>query len=319
VLFARPPKPEEYEKRRAGVQAHNRWLVDWCSRFPERRAGVGQVFLNDVDDAIEDLTFIKENGLRGGVLLPNPPPDCAWVPQLFDPVLDRFWAACQDLDVPVTIHGGTGNPDYSAAGRSAMLLYINEVSYFSQRPLTHLIMSGVFERFPRLKLVLTETGCAWVVPILKRLDAVVRNIQSTGETGEIKYDKDTLVPKLPSEYFRQNVWLGVSFPGADDMEVLDQVGADKFMWGSDYPHDEGTFPHTREHLRARFAGLDPDLVHRLVAGNAAELYDFDLAALQPLADRVGPTVAEVAEPYDGDDVAGPIRERLSDDMDAKAL
>ncbi len=71
VLFAKPPTPEEYAHRRAGVHAHNRWLVDWCGEFPERRAGVGQIFLNDIDDAIEDITWIKEHGLRGGILLPE--------------------------------------------------------------------------------------------------------------------------------------------------------------------------------------------------------------------------------------------------------
>src|SRR6476661_3814878 len=92
VLFAQPAKPEEYEHRLAGVRAHNRWLVDFCSRFPERRAGVGQIFLNDVDDAIEDVRFIKEQGLRGGILLPNVAPDVKWVKPLYDPGYDRLWA-----------------------------------------------------------------------------------------------------------------------------------------------------------------------------------------------------------------------------------
>lgn len=70
VLFAAPPKPEDYELRLAGIRAHNRWLVDWCGRFPERRAGIGQIFLNDIDDAIADVKWIKDHGLRGGVLLP---------------------------------------------------------------------------------------------------------------------------------------------------------------------------------------------------------------------------------------------------------
>ena len=69
VLFARPPKPDEYEHRLAGIRAHNRWLADWCGRYPERRAGIGQIFLNDVDDAIDDVHWIKEHGLRGGVLI----------------------------------------------------------------------------------------------------------------------------------------------------------------------------------------------------------------------------------------------------------
>ena len=74
VLFAPPPKPEDYEHRHAGIQAHNRWLADFCMEYPERRAGIGQVFLNDIDDAIEDVKWIKDHGLRGGVLIPNVPP-----------------------------------------------------------------------------------------------------------------------------------------------------------------------------------------------------------------------------------------------------
>ena len=85
VLFAKPPTAEEYRHRRAGVHAHNRWLVDWCGEFPERRAGVGQIFLNDIDDAIEDITWIKEHGLRGGILLPNIAPDVKWVKPLIRP------------------------------------------------------------------------------------------------------------------------------------------------------------------------------------------------------------------------------------------
>ena len=172
VLFAQPPKPDDYEHRLAGIRAHNRWLVDWCGEFPERRAGIGQIFLNDIDDAIEDVRFIKENGLRGGILLPNISPDVTWVKPLYDPVYDRLWAEIEELGLPVNVHGGTGVPDYGPYPVS-MLLYINEASFYSQRPLVQFILSGIFERFPRLKFVITESGCAWVPPLLKRLDRVL--------------------------------------------------------------------------------------------------------------------------------------------------
>ena len=112
VLFARPPKPDEYEHRLAGIRAHNRWLADWCARFPDRRAGIGQIFLNDVDDAIDDVRWIKEHGLRGGVLISAIPPDVDYVKPLYDPVYDPLWTVCEDLGVPVNSHGGTGLPDY---------------------------------------------------------------------------------------------------------------------------------------------------------------------------------------------------------------
>src|SRR5215471_8900654 len=108
VLFAKPPTDEQYELRLAGIRAHNRWLVDFCSRYPERRAGIGQIFLNNIDDAIDDVHFIKENNLRGGLLLPNIPPDCHWVSPLIDPAYDRLWKVCEDLGVVINVHGGTG-------------------------------------------------------------------------------------------------------------------------------------------------------------------------------------------------------------------
>ena len=76
------------------------------------------------------------------------------------------------------------------------------------------------------------------------------------------------------------------------------IGIDKFMWGCDYPHDEGTWPFTREHLRQLFHDTDPAELQQLLAGNAAALYDFSLDALAPLAAEFGPTVAELARPLD---------------------
>ncbi|MGV3759294.1 MAG: amidohydrolase family protein [Actinomycetota bacterium] len=316
VLFAKPPTAEEYRHRRAAVHAHSGWLVDFCAEAPERRAGVGQIFLNDVEDAMEDVRWIKEHGLRGGILLPNIPPDVKWVKPLYDPVYDPLWALCQDLDIPVNVHSGTGNPDYGPYPTS-MLLYINEVLFYSQRPFVQLVLSGVFERFPRLKMVMTEAGCAWVPPLLESLDRILGMISSQGATGEIRYSEDQVLQRTAAEYFQQNVWMGVSMPGDADVAARHDIGLDRFMWGSDYPHDEGTHPYTREHLRARFAGVDPAEVRKMLSENAAALYDFDLDALRPLADRVGPTVGEVATPID--EVPEKHLERLSSDMDAKAL
>ena len=316
VLFAKPPTAEEYAHRRAGVHAHNRWLVDWCGEFPERRAGVGQIFLNDVDDAIEDVHWIKDHGLRGGILLPNIPPDVKWVKPLYDPVYDRLWEVCQDLEIPVNVHSGTGNPDYGPYPTS-MLLYINEVIFYTQRPFVQLTLSGVFERFPHLRFVMTEAGCAWVPPLLAQLDTVMAGIRDSGATGEIRYADDQVLPLLASDYFRQNVWMGVSQPGDADVAARHTIGLDRFMWGSDYPHDEGTHPYTREHLRARFSDVAPEEVRMMLSENAAKLYDFDLVALRPLAEEIGPSVAEVQTPIEG--VPEKSLQRLSGDMDARAI
>ncbi|MDQ6697713.1 MAG: amidohydrolase [Actinomycetota bacterium] len=316
VLFAKPPTDDEYEHRHAGVLAHNRWLVDWCGEFSERRAGVGQIFLNDVDDAIADATWIKDHGLRGGVLLPNIAPDVKWVKPLYDRCYDPLWEVLQDLEIPVNVHSGTGNPDYGAYPVS-MLLYITEVMFYTQRPFVQMVLSGVFERFPRLKFVMTEAGCAWVPPLLDGLDKVIRGIRETGATGEIRYGDDQVLSRDATECFAQNCWMGVSQPGPADVRARHKIGIDKFMWGSDYPHDEGTHPFTREHLRSRFHDVPENELRRMLAGNAADLYGFDLDALAPLAATLGPAVAEVATPIDS--VPDKQLERLSADMDTRAI
>ena len=114
-------------------------MVDFCSHFPERRAGIGQIFLNDVDDAIEDAKWIKEHGLRGGVLLPNIAPDVKWVKPLYDPIYDPLWAVLEDLEIPVNAHGGTGSPNYGRYDSVPMIM-ISEVGFYSQRPFVHMML-----------------------------------------------------------------------------------------------------------------------------------------------------------------------------------
>lgn len=294
VLFAQPPKPEEYERRRAGIQAHNRWLADFCSRRPGRRAGVGQIFVNDIDDAIEDATWIKENGLTGGVLLPTVAPDVTWVQPLYDPTYDRLWAALQDLDIPVNLHGGTGSPNYGRYPAVPMIM-ISEVPFYGIRAFSHMLLAGVFERFPKMKYVMTEIGASNFPPLLENLDRVIKSVQS-GSIGELKYRPEDALPRTATEYFQQSVWLGASFPGPNDVAAMDLLGDDRFMWGSDYPHDEGTGPYTREHLRQVFSEVEEATMRRILGENAAKLYGFDLDLCTQLAAEHGPTVDEIKVP-----------------------
>jgi predicted TIM-barrel fold metal-dependent hydrolase len=298
VLFAPPPKPEDYELRLAGIRAHNRWLEAFCEQYPQRRAGIGQIFVNDLDDAIEDVKWIKEHNLRGGMLLPAIPPDASWLKPYNHPDYDRLWKVCEDLGVPVNSHGGIGCPEYLRHPSSA-LIQIAEIGYFSHRPLIFFLLSGVFERFPNLNFVMTEQGCAWIPPFLKQLDHQLEAVRKAGAIGELRFKQEHILPKSATEYFQQNVWLGVSFPGpADAKAAKETVGIDKFMWGSDYPHDEGTHPFTREALRQVFCDWDEASMRKILAENVAKLYNFDLDALAPEAAKFGPTVEELQQPLD---------------------
>jgi len=294
AVIARPPSAASYPKRRAGIHAHNRWLVDFCADAPGRRAGVAQLFVNDVDDAVADVHWVKEHGLAS-VLLPGNPDDTDLAPY-YDARYEPLWSACEDLDVPITHHSGQGSPDYGTSS-AAGVMWIVETTWFSHRPLWQLIMGGVFERHPRLRFVLTESGCSWIPDTLRMLDGFHAQMAS-GRIGELKYTDEERLSLRPSEYFARNCYVGVSFPSPSEARAMRTVGLDRVMWGSDYPHHESTYPHTTAGLRRAFADWDPAEVRQVTSENVADLYGFDVAALTPIGARVGPRVDEVAVTLD---------------------
>jgi predicted TIM-barrel fold metal-dependent hydrolase len=295
AVIARPPTAAQFERRLAGARAHNRWLVDFCAAAPGRRAGIAQIFLNDVDAAVTDVRWTKEQGLLGGVLLPGRPDDTELAP-LYDPVYEPLWAACEDLEVPITHHSGQGSPDYGRSS-AAGVMWIVETQFFSHRPLWQLIMGGVFERHPRLRFVITESGCTWIPDTLKMLDSYHAQMAS-GRIGELKYSEEERLSLRPSEYFARNCFVGVSFPSPAEARAMRALGLDRVMWGSDYPHHESTYPYTTQGLRRAFADWDPAEIRQVTSENVASVYGFDVAALAPIGSRVGPRVDEVAVTLD---------------------
>jgi len=291
-----PPRPEDYERALAGTRAHNRWLAEFCAEEPHRRAGIGLIHLNDLDDAIADVKWIAENGLRGGVLLPLPSPSEHWLPPLNDPGYDRLWAVVQDCGLVLNQHSGQGSPEYGE-GQGSKALWAMEMPFYVQRGFTNLIMGGVFERFPKLRYILTESGCAWAPKLMRQMDMMFMAWKA-GAIGEIDTSKDPALKELPSFYAKRNCWYGASFPGPEDIRGRDVVGVDKILWGNDYPHYEGCYPYSRENMRFAFADVDETEVRMMLGENAAKLYGFDLEALRPIAERVNITPSLVRQPLE---------------------
>ena len=289
-----PRNAEEYSRRWAGVQAHNRWMADFCAECPGRRLGVAQVFVNDIDDAVEEVRWARRAGLAG-VLLPGD--HLLALGNLYHPTLDPLWATCVELDMPVHRHGMiVGEAPGGSGGVGGPALGVYEAAYLTERALGQLILGGVLERFPELKFVFTEIQSAWTVRELARLE---RFLEVCGQPGHQVYDfvKPALgvLTKSPREYFEQNVWMG-SFLSTKDAQLRHQIGVDKIMWGADFPHHEGTYPYTLEALRANFGGLPEPEVRMMTSLNAAKVYGIDVDKLQPVADRIGPTVGQIARP-----------------------
>jgi predicted TIM-barrel fold metal-dependent hydrolase len=295
IVTAQPPRPENFERALAGIRAHNRWLKDFCAEDPDRRAGVGLILPNDIDEAIKDVQWIAKAGLRGGVLLPLVPEDCTWLKPLYHRDWEPLYAAIQDCDLVMNQHSGQGLPDYGS-GPVAEALWISEVPFYCKRGYSHLLMSGVFERFPRLQYILTESGCSWAPAMLQSLDNIHYGILA-GAIGEMDYSTmDWVLKEPPSFYARRNCYYGASFPSLAELDGRHEVGLEQILWGNDYPHYEGTFPYNLESLQLTFGGI-PERERRMILGeNAAKLYKFDLDKLRPLAARHGPTPEQVDTP-----------------------
>jgi predicted TIM-barrel fold metal-dependent hydrolase len=299
--FFVPPPPQtraEYERRWAGLQAHNRWLVDFCAELPGRRAGIAQIMLDDVDAAVAAIRWVHEVGLKGGVLVPGIPPGSR-KQHLFAECYDPIWQIAEELGVVLNFHSGGGVPEYDE-DPVALAILLKEVTWFANRNLAHLIYGGVFERHPGLSVAFTEQGSAWVVAELATLDSTVL-VMSVDKSSQHFFGGEEMIKRLsmlPSEYFARNCYLGSSPLRLPECEMRDKIGVDRIMWGNDFPHTEGTYPYTIEAMRYVFAGVPEHEVRSMLGGTAAKVYGFDLDALAPVVARVGPPIDDVLRPLD---------------------
>jgi predicted TIM-barrel fold metal-dependent hydrolase len=251
------------ELRREGARAWSRWLADLCSERPQQHVGGALIDLHDIDAALAEMRWAKEAGLRG--ITPGTPPQWLGLPMYGDARYEPIWSASVDLDLPVNFHLGNGGPDVCAL----------------------LICSGVFERHPRLKVAWTEQGIRWAATLLAELDA-------TFDDPSLRHARAGLSLR-PAEYFARNCWLGHSGAHAhDDWDLRFVLGVDRLMWGSDFPHPEGWWPHTTDNLHKCFSGFAEEELRAVLGENAARFYNLDVELLSRVAEPVGPQVAEVA-------------------------
>lgn len=266
------------EQSLVGCQAYNRWLADFCNTNPARHAGVALINVDDIDVTVKEIRAAREMGLWGGVLLPSSTGDH---PFYHHPRYEPIWAVCEELDMPIQSHSGW-SPDYGdVPGATAM--FISEVDMWAQRPFTALLWGGVFERHPKLKVAVTEGTASWVPEMLTLLDQRYSEHHGNAKLGDYR----SHMSMKPSDYFARNVRIGTSLHRAE-IERRYEIGIGTMMWGSDYPHPEGSWPETRTRLDESFKGVPPDEVAAMIGGNAAQFYGFDVEALAPLVAEIGP-------------------------------
>jgi predicted TIM-barrel fold metal-dependent hydrolase len=289
-----PVKNVVPELQWAGARAHNRWLAELVSMAPERHFGVALVpALWDVEEAVREVRWAKQNGLNG-ILLP-----VMWgdLDPYHHPKYDAIWSICQELDVVIHFHSGPAPmedylgpmpppPDAEVIERPGGIgVYVAEVAFWLTRPLSFMIWGGAFERFPRLKVAITEGTTVWVPEYLRLHDQRYEVTHYSQKLGDYR----SHLSLKPSEYFARNVMLGASCMPRREAELRHEIGLENIMWGSDYPHPEGSWPVTQTQMHDTFRGLPESEIAKMLGENAARFYGFDTERLAPLVAEIGPS------------------------------
>ena len=252
----------------ACCRAYNDWLLEFCSEDPRRLKGVAMINTDDIDWAVAELERARAAGLVGGMIPTAAPPESRYD----DPRYERLWATAQDLGMPLSLHlganrvGATGVDKNMAAIRPT---YFTVCDLWAKESLGDMIFSGVFDRYPRLKVGSVEHELGWIPFFLDRLDYTYA--QRHGNASYYRFE----TADKPSEFFGRNVFCSFQ---EDALGIRERhtIGIDGLMFGSDYPHTESTFPHSLEIMSTRLEAVPDDERDKIVFGNAAELYGFDV-------------------------------------------
>lgn len=250
-------RQKDPELEEACVHVYNEFIADFCAASPERLWGLGMISLRNIEHAIAELTYCKKAGLRGGNIWIASPHDLPYSAEHYE----RFWAAAQDLDMPLAMHinGRAEKAEADPPGLS-QLHSVNGHKFDALTSLGHIIAGGVMERYPRLNFSVAEIGVGWVPFWLQELDYY------SAARSKLRLK--------PSEYFQRQVtstFISDAVGGhlLEDYEVIRPVA----MWSSDYPHIASIWPDSRGIMEMDLGHLPQDIIADAVCNNAARVFN----------------------------------------------
>lgn len=295
-------RPHSAELRMVGAQAYHRWLADHMAQTNGRTFGVADPGpCTDMAASLKELHWLAANGFVSVGVPGNVADDS--LPPLYDKYYEPFWSCCEALGLTLSIHAGwgleqglffkfaeamTGGQPIEEAAKDGKFIVMGEALKSSRRSpnalgmeprraMWQLMMGGVFDRHPRLKLVMTEIRAEWLPATLHHLDKQF-----------IALNNHTLKRK-PSEYFLENCYVTPSSPKLEEIQMRHDIGVERFLFGSDYPHPEGTWPNTWQWLASIFDGVPIAEMRKILGGNAIECYQLDKQKMHAIAAKIGPS------------------------------
>jgi predicted TIM-barrel fold metal-dependent hydrolase len=263
-LYAHP----DADFKAACFAGYNRWIAEFCATAPDRLFGCGTTILRSPEEGIADLRSAKALGLKT-ILMPGAP-----VGEDYDsPIWDPFWAEAVALNMPLSFHTiVAGGLDKKVRGSKLNQIYTT--IHAVHELLGLFVLTGIFERHPKLKIVCVEGDAGWLPHYAQRMDRFFREHKYFAETG--------VLSKQPSEYIFENIY----FTFQDDevaFRYADSMNWRRLMWANDFPHPDASWPNSQALIEKQAAMLTPEQRRAILCGNAAALYGFDLERLTALA------------------------------------
>ncbi len=259
---------DDAKLQQACFRAYNDWLSEYVRAAPGRLVGIAAISVYDIDVAVLELERCAKAGMKGSIIWQAPHPDLPFHSAHYD----RFWAASQDLHLPVNLHILTGHGYHKEKGfftnrgvehyRASVNLKLREIT----DALFTLIFYGVLERHPRLKIISVENEIGWIPFMLQQWDYYYRRFRGVNPPP---------ISKDPSEYFNSQVF-GTFFRDGVAGHNFEWWGQDNCMWSNDYPHQNSTWPESRKHIERNLGHLSAEIKRKLLSTNAANLFQMDM-------------------------------------------
>ncbi|MBM3217635.1 MAG: amidohydrolase [Candidatus Rokubacteria bacterium] len=262
------------------IRVYNEWLAGFVESKPGRFVGLAAIPNNPLDAAIAEVERVAKRGACRGVDIAN----SSDLKPLWDPYWEPLWDVINATGLPLHFHTVGGYlPDHirkiifvgsdptranlpdapNVPMRVARAAFATNITHFQinmANILTSMIFSGVLEKYPRIRLVLGESGIGWIPYVLWRMDA----------EWEDQF-KDLSLTMPPSEYWKRQCWATYQTDPIG-VKLIDELGADTIMWGSDFPHPDGIWPDSQEYVQKELGHLPAATRRKVVCENAGKLY-----------------------------------------------
>jgi predicted TIM-barrel fold metal-dependent hydrolase len=261
----------------AMCRVYNDWVWELFAPYRNRMIPMACIATGDMAGSLAEVERAAKRGFQG-LCLPNKP---IWGGHDSDqlnynaPQFDRLWALIEETGLPITFHVGTGrDPRASKGNGGAVINYVSHSLSPTIEPVANLCASGVLERFPKIRFATIEAGIGWIPWALDAMDEAY-----------LKHHM-WVRPKLqglPSDYFRAHGFASFQEDKAGLMLAAEYNLSDNFMWANDYPHHEGTWPHSAEAIERTMSGLDDTQRAKILGLNAARLFKIEVPAAKRLS------------------------------------